>query len=101
MCDEVKVPWERVFVLDDATLSYQIYNKTPSHCYGNHQSNVRFHTKMRLLVALASKITQSTGANKVPAVVETLGRLSALEAGLWGMVEGQICLLYKSPSPRD
>ncbi|MFP6728296.1 MAG: 4-hydroxyphenylacetate 3-hydroxylase C-terminal domain-containing protein, partial [Alphaproteobacteria bacterium] len=90
MCDEVKVPWERVFVLDDATQSYQIYNKTPSHCYGNHQSNVRFHTKMRLLVALASKITQSTGANKVPAVVETLGRLSALEAGLWGMVEGQI-----------
>ena len=90
MCDEVKVPWERVFVLNDATQSYQIYNKTPSHCYGNHQSNVRFHTKMRLLVALASKITQSTGANKVPAVVETLGRLSALEAGLWGMVEGQI-----------
>ncbi len=90
LCDEVKVPWERVFVLDDPVQSYTIYNQTPSHCYGNHQSNVRFHTKMRLLVGLASKITQSTGANKIPAVAETLGRLSALEAGLWGMVEGQI-----------
>ncbi len=90
MCDEVKVPWERVFVLDDPIQSYTIYNQTPSHCYGNHQSNVRFHTKMRLLVGIASKITQSTGANKIPAVAETLGRLSALEAGLGGMVAGQI-----------
>ena len=90
MCDEVKVPWERVFVLDDPVQSYTIYNQTPSHCYGNHQSNVRFHTKMRLLVGIASKITQSTGANKIPAVAETLGRLSALEAGLGGMVAGQI-----------
>ncbi|MFP6704449.1 MAG: 4-hydroxyphenylacetate 3-hydroxylase N-terminal domain-containing protein, partial [Alphaproteobacteria bacterium] len=40
MCDEVKVPWERVFVLDDPVQSYTIYNQTPSHCYGNHQSNV-------------------------------------------------------------
>ena len=90
MCDEVKVPWERVFVLDDPVQSYSIYNQTPSHCYGNHQSNVRFHTKMRLLVGIASKITQSTGANKIPAVAETLGRLAALEAGLGGMVAGQI-----------
>lgn len=90
MCEEVKVPWERVFVLDDPVQSYTIYNQTPSHCYGNHQSNVRFHTKLRLLVGLASKITQSTGANKIPAVAETLGRLAAMEAGLGAMVAGQI-----------
>ena len=50
MCDEVKVPWEKVFVHNDAVLARDIYIKTPAHCYGNHQSNVRFHEKMQLLV---------------------------------------------------
>ena len=48
MCDQVKVPWERVFVHNDAVLSRDIYLKTPSHCFGNHQSNVRYWSKMRL-----------------------------------------------------
>ena len=90
MCENVKVPWERVFVNQDAVLSRDIYIKTPAHCYGNHQSNVRFHEKMRLLVGLASRITQASGADQVPAVREVLGRLAALEAGLGGMIAGQI-----------
>ncbi|HEX5768130.1 MAG TPA: 4-hydroxyphenylacetate 3-hydroxylase N-terminal domain-containing protein, partial [Burkholderiales bacterium] len=49
MCDSVKVPWERVFVHMDAVLAREIYIKTPGHCYGNHQSNVRFHAKMQLI----------------------------------------------------
>src|SRR5580704_18365286 len=68
LCDEVKVPWERVFVHDDALLSRDIYMKTPSHCFGNHQSNVRFWSKMRQLVGLCSKIANATGADQVPAV---------------------------------
>ena len=90
LCENVKVPWERVFCMNDATHSYRMYNMTPSHCYGNHQSNVRFHTKLRLILGLASKVTQSTGASKIPAVAETLGRLSSWEAGLSGMIHGQI-----------
>ena len=90
MCDEVKVPWEKVFVHNDAVLAREIYIKTPAHCYGNHQSNVRFHAKMRLLVGIASRITQASGADQVPAVRETLGRLAALEATLGGVIAGQI-----------
>ncbi len=90
MCKEVKVPWEKVFVHNDAVLAREIYIKTPAHCYGNHQSNVRFHEKMQLLVGLASRITQASGADQIPAVKETLGRLSALEATLGGMIAGQI-----------
>jgi 4-hydroxyphenylacetate 3-monooxygenase len=56
MCEEVKVPWEKVFVHRDAVLARDVYIKTPGHCYGNHQSNVRFHAKMQLIVGLASKI---------------------------------------------
>jgi 4-hydroxyphenylacetate 3-monooxygenase len=90
MCDEVKVPWERVFVKDDALLSRNIYIDTPGHCFGNHQANVRFLSKLQLLLGLASRVTQSTGADQIPAVRETLGRLSALEATLGGMIAGQI-----------
>jgi 4-hydroxyphenylacetate 3-monooxygenase len=90
ICDSVKVPWEKVFVHRDAVLARDIYIKTPGHCYGNHQSNVRFHAKMRLIVGLASKIAQASGAAEIPAVREVLGRLAALEAGLGGMIAGQI-----------
>lgn len=90
MCDEVKVPWEKVFVHNDATLARQIYIETAAHTYGNHQSNVRFHAKLELLVGLASRITQSTGADQIPAVKETLGRLAAMEALLGGLIAGQI-----------
>jgi 4-hydroxyphenylacetate 3-monooxygenase len=90
MCDNVKVPWERVFVHNDAILAREIYIRTPGHCYGNHQSNVRFHEKMKLIVGLASKIAHASGANEVPAVREVLGRFAALEAALGGMIAGQI-----------
>jgi 4-hydroxyphenylacetate 3-monooxygenase len=90
MCDQVKVPWERVFVMDDAARARDIYISTPGHCYGNHQSNVRFWSKLRLIVGLASRVAAASGADQVPAVRELLGRLAALEATLSGMIHGQI-----------
>ena len=62
MCDNVFVPWEKVFVMDDAIKARGIYIETPGHCYGNHQSNVRFLSKLRLIVGVASKVAASTGA---------------------------------------
>jgi 4-hydroxyphenylacetate 3-monooxygenase len=88
--DKVKVPWSRVFVYNDAELARKIYIETAGHCYGNHQSNVRYWAKMQLLVGLASKIAQSSGADQNPKVRETLGRLAALEATIGGMIMGQI-----------
>ena len=82
MCENVKVPWERVFVHDDALLSRDIYIKTPSHCFGNHQSNVRYWSKMRCCVGLCSKIAHATGADQVPAVRETLGKMAAVESAI-------------------
>ncbi len=90
MCDNVKVPWERVFVHDDALLSRDVYIKTPSHAFGNHQSNVRYWSKMRLMLGLCSRIAQATGADQVPAVREKLGQMAAIEATIGGMINGQI-----------
>ena len=90
LCDNVKVPWEKVFVHDDPQLSRDIYITTPSHCFGNHQSNVRYWSKMRLLLGLCSKVAQVTGADQVPAVRETLGKMAGVEATIGGLVNGQI-----------
>ena len=90
MCKEVKVPWERVFVFDDSVLPREIYIRTAAHNYGNNQSNVRFLSKLQLIVGVCSKIACSSGANEVPAVREVLGRMAALEALLSGAIHGQI-----------
>jgi len=90
VCEDVFVPWERVFVHDNAEMSREIYVQTPSHCYGNHQSNVRFWAKMGLMTGVLSLVARSTGNEKIPAVSDMLGRMAALEATIAGMVHGQI-----------
>jgi 4-hydroxyphenylacetate 3-monooxygenase len=90
VCDQVKIPWSRVFLHDDAAMSRRIYIETPANCYQNHHSNIRFWSKMGLIVGLASRITQANGIDRIPAVRETLGRLAALEATIGGLVAGQI-----------
>jgi len=90
LCDNVFVPWEKVFVHDNAEMSRGIYVQTPSHAMGNHQSNIRFWAKMQLMTGVLSRITQSSGNNQIPAVADQLGRMAALEATLGGMIHGQI-----------
>jgi len=89
-CDHVKVPWSRVFTIGNVGLSRAIYVDTAGHCFGNHQSNIRFHSKLQLIVGLANRIAQSGGVRGIAAVQDTLGRLAALEATLGGMIEGQV-----------
>ena len=88
--ENVRVPWERVFVHDRAALSREIYIETASHTLGNHQSNVRFHAKLRFIAGIVHRIAQSAGVDGIPAVAEKLGRLAAWEASLGGMIQGQI-----------
>jgi 4-hydroxyphenylacetate 3-monooxygenase len=90
VCDKVKIPWERVFLHNDAAMSRRIYIETPANCYQNHHSNVRFWSKMELIVGVASRICEANGIDKIPAVRETLGRLAALEATIGGLVQGQL-----------
>jgi 4-hydroxyphenylacetate 3-monooxygenase len=89
-CDQVKVPWSRVFTIGNVELSRAIYVNTAGHCFGNHQSNIRFLSKLQLILGLANRIAQSGGVRSIAAVQDTLGRLAALEASLEGMIEGQL-----------
>lgn len=99
MFDEVKIPWERVIVHNDAIRSRGLYIETAAHSYGNHHSNVRFMVKLQLLVGLASRVAQANGADKIPAVAETLGRLAAMEGMISGVVAGQIHAAEEFPTP--
>jgi len=86
---DVFVPWERVFVHDNPELARAVLTQTPAHVMANHQSGVRFRSKLRFLLGLASLVTQSTGARDVPVVRETLGRFAAAEAAFSAMIDGQ------------
>jgi 4-hydroxyphenylacetate 3-monooxygenase len=88
--DKVKVPWERVFLLDDVVVSREMYFRTPSHVMGNHQAVVRFLEKLRLIVGIAYKAAEMNSVIQVPAVRDTLAKLAAAEAGLRAMIGGQI-----------
>jgi 4-hydroxyphenylacetate 3-monooxygenase len=88
--ENVHVPWERVFCHDNVQMTREIYFRTPGHAMANHQANVRFLEKLKLIVGIASKIVDMNGARGVPAVQFTLGRLAAMQATLEGLIMGQI-----------
>ncbi|MBM3518886.1 MAG: hypothetical protein FJX56_13705, partial [Alphaproteobacteria bacterium] len=90
VCDNVKVPWERVFVHDDIALSRDVYFRTPAHTLSNHQAAVRYRSKLKLLIGLCRRITQSMGIAGVPAVADDLGHLAAMYGIINGMIHGQI-----------
>ena len=45
--DDVKAPWERVFVNQDVAMCQKQFHATPAHVYQNYQSQVRLMVKMR------------------------------------------------------
>ncbi|HTO64031.1 MAG TPA: 4-hydroxyphenylacetate 3-hydroxylase N-terminal domain-containing protein [Bradyrhizobium sp.] len=90
VCQEVKIPWQNIFLHDNAAKSRAIYLETPANCLSNHQSNCRFWAKMSLIVGLASRACIVNGVDKIPAVREQLGRLAALEATIGALVHGQL-----------
>ncbi|MGH8790694.1 MAG: 4-hydroxyphenylacetate 3-hydroxylase family protein [Cupriavidus necator] len=93
--DDVKVPWERIFVAGDVGLCAKQFHATPAHVYQNYQCQVRLMVKLRFLVGLAHRITEINGTNSFPQVREMLGQLAAeagmVEAWVYGMeAKGQV-----------
>jgi 4-hydroxyphenylacetate 3-monooxygenase len=88
VCDRVKVPWERVFLHDNGPMSRRIFVDAPGITFANHQSNVRFWSKMGLVCGVAMRIAESAGLASVPSMKETLGDLASLEAMVGAMATG-------------
>lgn len=79
--DDVKVPWERVFIVDDLAMTSKQFNATPAHVYQNYQAQIRLSVKLRFLIGLAHRITKINGTTNFPQVREMLGQLAA-EVGM-------------------
>lgn len=75
--DDVKVPWERVFVLRNIEMCQKQFQGTPAHAYQNYQAMIRLSVKVRFLVGLAHRMTEMNGVINFPQVRETLGQLAA------------------------
>ena len=84
--DDVKVPWERVFVHNDVELAQAQWHAIPTHVYQNYQCQIRLMVKLRFLLGLARKIADTNGITGFPQVRETLGQLAAETAAVEGMV---------------
>lgn len=93
--DEVRVPWERVFVHNDVKLAQDQWHAIPTHVYQNYQCQVRLAVKLRFLLGLAHKMADTIGTLAFPTVRESLGQLAAEV----GMVEGLITGMEAAGAP--
>jgi 4-hydroxyphenylacetate 3-monooxygenase len=88
--EDVKVPWDKVVCHDNLEMSRNMYLISPGHVLANHQANIRFLEKLKLIVGLAAAVVDANNVGHIPAVQGTLGQLAALQASLEGMIMGQI-----------
>lgn len=83
--DDVHVPWEDVFVCGDPTAVREQFFKTPAHVLGNSQAQIRFTVKLKFLIGLARRLSETNGTDAIPSVQEKLGELASLAAAIEAM----------------
>jgi 4-hydroxyphenylacetate 3-monooxygenase len=86
--DDVKVPWERVFVYRDVDMCRAQFHDTPAHLYQNYQAQTRLSVKLKFLMGLARRITESIGTTSISSVSEQLGILAAHAGMITAMLAG-------------
>lgn len=75
--DDVKVPWDRVFIVDNIEMCQKQFHATPAHVYQNYQAMIRLSVKLRFLSGIALRTAEINGTGGFPQVREMLGQLSA------------------------
>jgi 4-hydroxyphenylacetate 3-monooxygenase len=94
--DDVKVPWDRVFINQNTEMCAKQFHATPAHVYQNYQAQVRLMVKLRFLTGMARRIADTNGVTNFPQVKETLGLLAAQ----CGMVDGLVHAMEAKGSQR-
>ena len=87
-CDDVKVPWERVFIYRDIDTARAQFQDTYAHYMQNYQAQIRLMVKMQFLVGVARRICETIGTVGMPPVAEKLGHMAAQTAMVEGLVYG-------------
>src|SRR5215470_2303897 len=86
--DDVKVPWERVFVHRDTDMCRAQFHDTPAHAFQNYQAQIRLSVKLKFLCGLAHRLTEAIGTSAMPPVREQLGFLAAQVSMVNAMMAG-------------
>jgi 4-hydroxyphenylacetate 3-monooxygenase len=86
--DDVKVPWERIFVYRDTDVCRQQFHETYGHSYQNYQAQIRLSVKIKFLAGLAHRLTEAIGTTKIPSVSEKLGYMAAQASMVEAMLSG-------------
>lgn len=86
--DDVKVPWERVFVYRDVDMCRAQFHDTAGHIFQNYQAQIRYTVKMKFLLAIARRLTETIGIIKMPPVREKLGQMASQIATAEGLLYG-------------
>ena len=87
-CDDVKVPWERVFIYRDTNTARAQFQDTYAHYMQNYQAQIRLMVKMQFLAGVARRICETIGTVGMPPVAEKLGHMAAQAAMVEGLVYG-------------
>ncbi|MEX2453275.1 MAG: 4-hydroxyphenylacetate 3-hydroxylase N-terminal domain-containing protein [Rhodospirillaceae bacterium] len=87
-CDDVKVPWDRVFIYKDTDTARGQFQDTYAHYMQNYQAMTRLMVKMQFQVGIARRICETIGTINIPSVAEKLGHLAAQAAMVEGLVYG-------------
>jgi 4-hydroxyphenylacetate 3-monooxygenase len=88
-CDNVHVPWERVFAHNHIDTAREIFYDTPAHTLGNAQAHIRLLSKMRLMLGVIKKVAEVNGLASIPAVRDKLYELAVRVAMVEGLLQGQ------------
>ena len=75
--DDVKIPWDRVFVVNDLKMAQAQWHETRAHVFQNYQCMIRLSVKLKFLLGLARKVAETNNIINYPQVRETLGLLAA------------------------
>ncbi len=86
--DDVKVPWDRIFVHRSPDMCRAQFHETPGHIFQNYQAQIRLSVKLKFLVGLARHVAETIGTITIPSVVDTLGRMAAQACSVETMLHG-------------
>ena len=88
-CDNVLVPWERVFAYNQLSTGRAAFNDTPAHTLGNAQAHIRLLAKMRLALGTIKRVVEVNGIANLPPIRDQLSRLAIFVAILEGLITAQ------------
>jgi 4-hydroxyphenylacetate 3-monooxygenase len=84
--DDVKIPWDRVFVFKDLRMAHAQWHDTRAHVFQNYQCIVRLMVKVRFMLGVARKIAETNNIINYPQVRETLGLMAAKVSNIEALV---------------